>query len=102
MYQTRSAINNPEIGGKLETSDKQVVSDCLSEVDDWLLSDEYSKRDYENKLTELNGTLQPIMMKAMSQGSEGFPAQESVPPMSSTQGSSTQGSDRKPTIEEID
>jgi len=112
VYQTRSAINNPEIGGKLETSDKQVVSDCLSEVDDWLLSDEYSKRDYENKLTELNGTLQPIMMKAMSQGSEGFPAQESVPPMSSTQGSSTQGSstqgsstqgsDTKPTIEEID
>ena len=101
VYQTRSAVNNPEIGGKLETSDKQVVSDCLSEVDDWLLSDEYSKRDYENKLTELNGTLQPIMMKAMSQGSEGFPAQESVPPMS-TQGSSTQGSDTKPTIEEID
>ena len=34
----------------------------------------------ELELNELNGILQPIMMKAMSQGSEGFPPNEEVPP----------------------
>ena len=47
----------------------------------------------ETKLSDLNGTLQPIMMKAMSQGSEGFPSQESVPPNESSAG---------PTIDEVD
>jgi hypothetical protein len=37
------------------------------------------------------------MMKAMSQGSEGFPSNEAVPPTDSTE-----GTDKGPTIDEVD
>ena len=80
VYQTRSSLDKEEFKSKLEESDIQSVTTLLNETDEWLQLDEHSKSEYENKLNELNGTLQPIMMKAMSQGSEGFPAQESVPP----------------------
>jgi L1 cell adhesion molecule like protein len=80
VYQTRSTLDKEDMKSKLEESDVTTVTTLLSEVDEWLLNDDRSKSDYENKLNEVNGILQPIMMKAMSQGSEGFPAQESVPP----------------------
>ena len=92
-YQTRSSLNKEEIKSKLEESDIETVTNTLTEVDEWLLNEDHSKSDYENKLNELNGILQPIMMKAMSQGSEGFPSQESVPPSESGAG---------PTIDEVD
>ena len=55
--------------------------------------------DYETKLNELNGEIQPIMMKAMGQqgfpGSEGLSTNEAVPP-------STDGENSGPTIDEVD
>jgi len=39
-----------------------------------------TKSDYDTKLNELNGQLQPLLVKAMSQGSEGFSTHEAVPP----------------------
>ena len=93
VYQTRSSLDREEIKSKLEESDIETVTNTLTEVDEWLLNEDHSKSDYETKLSDLNGTLQPIMMKAMSQGSEGFPSQESVPPSESGAG---------PTIDEVD
>ena len=58
-----------------------------------MIDEDKSKSEYDNKMNELNGQIQPIMMKAMSQGSEGFPAQESVPPEEAGPG---------PTINEVD
>ena len=63
---------------------------ALNGVDNWLLEGEHSKSEYDNKKNELNGTLQPIMMKAYQQGTEGSQSQESVPPES------------MPTIDEVD
>ena len=63
--------------------------------EEWLLDDTHSKSDYDNKLNELNGILQPIMMKAMGQGgTDNSPANESVPP--------TKGTPVGPTIDEVD
>jgi L1 cell adhesion molecule like protein len=93
VYQTRSSLDREEIKSKLEESDIEIITNTLTEVDEWLLNEDHSKSDYETKLSDLNGTLQPIMMKAMSQGSEGFPSQESVPPNESSAG---------PTIDEVD
>lgn len=92
-YQTRSSLDKEEIKSKLEESDIETVTNTLTEVDEWLLNEDHSKSDYENKLNELNGIIQPIMMKAMSQGSEGFPPQDSVSPNESSSG---------PTIDEVD
>jgi len=81
VYQTRSMLDNPDMKDKVEPSDKETVERLLSETEEWLLDESRSKRDYETQLNELNGQLQPIMMKVMSQGSEGFPSNEAVPPM---------------------
>ena len=81
VYQTRSMLDNPDMKDKVDPSDKETVERLLSETEEWLLDEGRSKRDYETQLNELNGKLQPIMMKVMSQGSEGFPSNEAVPPM---------------------
>ena len=89
VYQTRSALDNPEMKGKLDTNDVSTVSNLLDEVDEWLLNENHSKTDYDNKMNELNGVLQPIMMKVYQQGTEGSSTNEAVPPAG-------------PTIDEID
>ncbi len=100
VYQTRSSVEKEDMKSKLDDSDLDTVTNQLREVDEWLLDENHSKSDYENKLNELNGVLQPIMMKAMSQGSEGFPSNEAVPPQDgSAQG---EGGNVGPTIDEVD
>ena len=90
VYQTRSALDNEEMKSKLSEEDVITVETALNGVDNWLLEGEHSKSEYDNKKNELNGTLQPIMMKAYQQGTEGSESQESVPPES------------MPTIDEVD
>ncbi len=104
VYQTRSTLDKEDMKSKLEESDLEKAQELLQATESWLNEDDHSKSDYETKLNELNGELQPIMMKAMSQGSEGFPANEAVPPQDgsaqegSAQGEGTAG----PTIDEVD
>ena len=96
VYQTRSSLNKEDMKSKLDEGDLEKAQELLQETETWLDEDDRSKSDYETKLNELNGGLQPIMMKAMSQGSEGFPANEAVPPKDG----SAQGAG--PTIDEVD
>ena len=93
VYQTRSALDNEEMKSKLSEEDIVTVETALNGVDNWLLEGEHSKSEYDNKKNELNGTLQPIMMKAYQQGTEGSQTQESVPPTDS---------EPIPTIDEVD
>ena len=95
VYQTRSTLNKEDMKSKLDESDLEKARELLQETESWLDEDDHSKSDYETKLNELNGELQPIMMKAMSQGSEGFPANEAVPPQG-------EGGNVGPTIDEVD
>jgi heat shock 70kDa protein 1/2/6/8 len=94
VYQTRSSLNKEDMKSKLDEGDLEKAQELLKETESWLDEDDHSKSEYETKLNELNGELQPIMMKAMSQGSEGFPANEAVPPQD--------GSASGPTIDEVD
>ena len=86
---------------KLEESDLEKAQELLQATESWLNEDDHSKSEYETKLNELNGELQPIMMKAMGQGTAGFPGSdglstnEAVPP-------STDGEKTGPTIDEVD
>ncbi len=93
IYQSRTTLDKQEVKSKLDETDINKIYEILNETDTWLENTEHSKSDYENKLNEINGILQPIMMKAMSQGSEGFPSQEAVPPSNENVG---------PTIDEVD
>ena len=68
IYQTKSSINNEEIKGKLDDEEIKLVNDLLNECELWIDGD-HSKEDYENKLTEINAKINPIMMKVYSEGS---------------------------------
>ena len=77
IYQTKSSIENPEIKGKLEDEEVQTVESLVTETELWLEDGSLTKTDYENKMTEVNGKINPIMMKIYSQGQGSMP--ESVP-----------------------
>mgnify|MGYP006084094547 CR=1 FL=1 len=97
VYQTRGAIDNDEIKSKLDESELKMMNDLLVETQLWL-EDEHEKEEYDNKLTEVNGQINPIMMKVYSEGGSGE-MPESVPMSNPTDGVQM---DSVPTIDEVD
>jgi heat shock protein 1/8 len=97
VYQTRSTIENDQIKSKLEESDLKTVTDTLTEIELWL-EGERTKDEYDNKMTEVNGILNPIMMKVYSEGGAG----DSMPSAVPESFSQDDGVDSKPTIDEVD
>ena len=90
IYQTKSSIENDEIKSKLDESEIKLLTDLFTETELWMEQD-HSKDDYDNKLTEINGKINPIMMKIYSEGGREMP--EAVPVSSDND---------KSTIDEID
>jgi len=70
VYQTRSTIDNNEIKSKLDENELNIVNEILNECELWMEED-HSKDEYDNKLTEINGKINPIMMKIYSEGGNG-------------------------------
>jgi heat shock protein 1/8 len=97
VYQTRGAIDNDEIKSKLDESELKMMNDLLVETQLWL-EDEHEKEEYDNKLTEVNGQINPIMMKVYSEGGSGE-MPESVPMSNPTDGVQM---DPGPTLDEVD
>ena len=98
IFQTKSTIENDQIKSKLDESEINSVNDILSETELWLENNELTKDDYDNKITEINSKLNPIMMKVYSEGGNGE-MPEMVPeniPMNQV------SPDQNPTIDEID
>ena len=96
VYQTRGSIENEEIKSKLDESEITMINDLLQETQLWL-EDERTKEEYDNKLTEVNGTINPIMMKVYSEGGSEMP--EAVPGAVPSAGSE---SATMPSIDEVD
>jgi heat shock 70kDa protein 1/2/6/8 len=78
LYQTRTAISNDNIKSKLDDEDIKLAEDILKDTELWIENDNLTKDDFDNKLTEINGKLNPIMMKVYSEGS-GMPSSGEVP-----------------------
>ena len=110
IYQTKGSIDNDEIKGKLDEEELKTVNDLLSETELWL-EDERTKEEYDNKMTEVNAIINPVMMKVYSEGGggggmpdmssmSGMPDMSSMPDMT---GSGMTGSgDPGPTLDEVD
>ena len=100
VYQTRSTIENDNIKSNIEETDLKLVNDVLIETELWLESD-HTKDEYENKMTEVNSKINPIMMKVYSEGgAEGAGDMSSaVPPSEYTEGS---GGVSMPSVDEVD
>ena len=80
LYQTKSSVENPEIKGKLDDEEVETVQALVKETQLWLMEETLTKIDYEEKLSEVNGLFNPIMMKVYSEGS----SMPSTPSMSAT------------------
>ena len=78
VYQTRTSLENETIRSKLEDHEVSLATELLKETETWLLND-HSKEEYTDKLTEINGKLNPVMMKIYSQGEMPGSSPESVP-----------------------
>ena len=92
LYQTKSSVENEEIKSKLEESDISLVQKSIQDIEEWLLDDR-SKEEYEQKTTEFNAIINPVMMKVYSEGA-GMP--EGMP------GVVPQDESKEPTIDEVD
>ena len=78
VYQTKTSLENETIRSKLEDHEVSLATELLKETETWLLND-HSKEEYTDKLTEINGKLNPVMMKIYSQGEMPGSSPESVP-----------------------
>ncbi len=99
IYQTRSSIDNEQVISKLEEEEIQLVKDTITECETWLL-EEKNKEEYDNKLKEVNDTLNPIMMKVYSEGQGG--SEMPVPPVGDPGSSGSSDPAMGPTIDEVD
>ncbi len=86
LYQFREAVSNEEIKNKITAEEVKQIEDVITNTETWLL-DEHSKEEYDTKLTEINNSLNPIMMKI-------YQGENTEMPMPS--------SDSIPTVDEID
>ena len=70
LYQSKSSFENREIASKLDSNDLEMGQAYVKEGLEWLDGDhsERTEQEYEDKLTELNGLLNPILMKVYSGG----------------------------------
>lgn len=96
LYQTKSSVQNDEIKSKLEESEIKQVTDVITETELWLEQEDRTKEEYDDKLTEVNGLINPVMMKVYSEGGGSMP--EAVPSPEAVPGSV----DAVPTIDEVD
>ena len=109
VYQYKETMTQPSIKEKIGNDDYEKMQSTINELDQWLL-DEKTKEEYENKLTEINDKMNPIMMKVYSGGGEmpmggqmpmggEMPMGGQMPPMGSDDGVK---STDNPTIDEVD
>jgi L1 cell adhesion molecule like protein len=78
VYQTKSTIEGEDVQSKLEETDLKLVQDLLQETELWLEEDR-TKLEYESKLTEVNGLINPVMMKVYGEGPGEMPAPVPAP-----------------------
>ena len=78
VYQTKSTIEGEDVQSKLEETDLKLVQDLLQETELWLEEDR-TKLEYGSKLTEVNGLINPVMMKVYGEGPGEMPAPVPAP-----------------------
>eukprot|EP01116_Phalansterium_solitarium_P003246 TRINITY_DN13_c0_g1_i2.p1 TRINITY_DN13_c0_g1~~TRINITY_DN13_c0_g1_i2.p1 ORF type:complete len:686 (+),score=319.75 TRINITY_DN13_c0_g1_i2:96-2060(+) len=68
-YSLRNTINDPQVGDKLQQSDKDALHTAVDDVIKWLDSNQTAEKDeFEHKQKELEGVANPIMQRLYSQG----------------------------------
>ena len=70
-YSMKNTVADPNVGGKLDESDKSAINSAVESALQWLQNNqEASKEEFEHRQKELEGICNPIMTK-MYQGAGG-------------------------------
>jgi heat shock 70kDa protein 1/2/6/8 len=81
-YSAKNSINDEKIAEKLEEEDKTTIEDKCTQTLEWIETHETAeKEEFDEKQKELDGIVQPIMMK-LYQGAGGAPPEGGMPDMS--------------------
>ncbi|KAG5474871.1 hypothetical protein LSCM4_04050 [Leishmania orientalis] len=105
-YSMKNTINDPNMSGKLEESDKTTLSNAIESTLTWLNSNqEASKEEYQHQQKELENTCNPIMTKmyqSMGSAAGGMPG--GMPDMSGMGSGAGPdvGASSGPKVEEVD
>ena len=80
LFQVKDNLSKEEIKQKLSEEQVTSLESSIADTETWLMNDELSKDDYQNKLTELNGLINPIMSTLHGgQGPMDSPSESSMP-----------------------
>jgi len=102
-YGIRTTISDDKTKDKVSASDKATIEEAIKDTQTWLDRNESaSVQDYEDKLKEVEGKCQPIIMKIYQAGGAPGGAGEDAGagPSASSSGPSAGGAG--PTVEEVD
>ena len=94
-----TVLGNEEMKNKLGEEDVSRLESVINETSTWLDDNmEASKQEYEDKVKELEGVINPIMQKVYAQGAPEGGMPGGMPDMSGM----NMGGDSGPTVEEVD
>merc|ERR1711918_173759 len=100
-FTMRNTLSEEKLKEKFEAGDKEKVEKAVQETLDWLDKNQLAEKDeFEAKQKELEGVVNPIMMKVYQAagGSGGMPDMGGMPGNAPPSGAGGGG----PTVEEVD
>merc|ERR1712107_49361 len=97
-FQMRNTLSDDKLKDKFEAGDKEKIEAAVQDALDWLDKNQLAEKDeFEAKQKELEGVVNPIMMKVYQAAGGG--ADGGMPDMS---GGAPTGGAGGPTVEEVD
>ena len=111
LYSLKNTLNDDKIKDKLEQDDVETITDVVTDTLGWLenegMGDSVSKETYDEKQKEVEGVVNPIMMKLYQGsgggvGADGMP--EGMPDMSGMSEGMAEGKEGapEPEIDDLD
>merc|ERR1719277_1027161 len=101
-FQMRNTLSDDKLKDKFEGGDKEKIEAAVQEALDWLDKNQLAEKDeFEAQQKELEGVVNPIMMKVyQAAGGGGMP--EGGMPGGGFDGGAAPGGGSGPTVEEVD
>merc|ERR1712232_599030 len=100
-FQMRNTLSDDKLKDKFEAGDKEKIESAVQEALDWLDKNQLAEKDeFESKQKEIEGTVNPIMMKVYQAAGGGGDMPEGMP--GGGFGGSPPGGTGGPTVEEVD
>merc|ERR1712080_614981 len=102
-FTMRNTIQEEKLKDKFEADDKEKIEKALQDTLDWLDKNQLAEKDeFEAKQKELEGVVNPVMMKVYQAAGGGGGMPEGGMPGGGFGGNAPPGGGGGPTVEEVD